>query len=235
MRNQLTRVALAAMLAGGMACSDNPTTPASFSLSAASSSLNLAAGTFTTMVITVDRNSGFAGSINLSAEGLPTGVTAVFVPATLTSGINTSALTLTALGTVTAGNSNITVRGVASGSGDATDQIALTLTSATSGTSLTVNPATVSVAQGGVATSAVALTRTGGFTGDVVLSATGLPTGVTASFAPATLPNGTTTSTVTFTASGSATTGMTTITVHATGTGIAEKTVTVALTVNTSS
>jgi hypothetical protein len=50
--------------------------------------------------------------------------------------------------------------------------------------SLDRNPATLTVNRGASGTSAITITRTGGFTGNVTLSATGLPAGVTASFNP---------------------------------------------------
>jgi kumamolisin len=72
------------------------------------------------------------------------------------------------------------------------------------GFSLAASPGSVGLAQGGTATSTITVTDGGGFSGSVTLSASNLPTGVTASFSP----NPTTsTSTLTLTASGSAATG----------------------------
>ncbi len=82
--------------------------------------------------------------------------------------------------------------------------------SSTPGFTLTANPTSVTVGQGASGTSTITVTPAGGFTGSVTLSATGLPSGVTATFAPAST---TTTSTLTLAASATATTGTVTVTV----------------------
>jgi endo-1,4-beta-xylanase len=69
---------------------------------------------------------------------------------------------------------------------------------------LSASPASLSVTQGGNASSVINISVSGSFTGNVSLSASGLPSGVTASFNPA---NAKGTSTVTFTASSAAATG----------------------------
>ena len=95
---------------------------------------------------------------------------------------------------------------------------------ATSGTpnfSLSATPATVT--QGGTATSAITVTPTGGFTGTVTFTASGLPSGVTASFSG---------DVVTFTASATAATGPATVTITGTS-GTLTHTTTLTLTVNT--
>jgi hypothetical protein len=69
---------------------------------------------------------------------------------------------------------------------------------------LSASPAAVSVTQGSTATSTIAITRTS-FTASVDLSASGLPTGVTAAFSPD--PTTGNSSVVTFTAAAAATTG----------------------------
>jgi hypothetical protein len=81
------------------------------------------------------------------------------------------------------------------------------------GFSLAASPNPVSLAQGGKSTTTVTVISTGGFTGTVGLSASGLPSGVTALFNP----TGTnTTSTLSLTANSSATTGPATIIVTGT-------------------
>jgi endoglucanase len=80
--------------------------------------------------------------------------------------------------------------------------------------SLAATPATISLARGTAATSTIAITRSGGFTGDVALSASGLPAGVTASFSPT--PTAGNSSVLTLTASGTAAPGPATVTVTAT-------------------
>lgn len=76
--------------------------------------------------------------------------------------------------------------------------------------SLSANPSSLTVNQGSSKTSTITVTPSGGFSGSVTLSASGLPSGVTAGFSP----NPTTsTSTLTLTASATATPGTSTVTI----------------------
>jgi endoglucanase len=97
---------------------------------------------------------------------------------------------------------------------------------------LSANPTAASVTQGGTsATSTLTVTRSGGFTGAVTLSASGQPAGVTVTFSPNPVIAGA--STATFTASASAVTGTFPLTVSGTAAGITgSRTTTVTLTVN---
>jgi hypothetical protein len=93
---------------------------------------------------------------------------------------------------------------------------------------LSASPTSVTVTQGGSGTSTITVNPTGGFTGSVTLSASGLPAGVTASFGT----NPTTgSSVVTFTASSTATTGTASVTITGTS-GALSHTTSVSLTVN---
>jgi Abnormal spindle-like microcephaly-assoc'd, ASPM-SPD-2-Hydin len=97
--------------------------------------------------------------------------------------------------------------------------------------SLSANPNTVAITQGGAGgTSTITVNPLNGFTGSVTMSASGLPSGVTAGFAPN--PT-TTTSTLTLTASGTATTGTVTVTIQGVS-GSLTHTTTLQLTVNPS-
>ena len=60
----------------------------------------------------------------------------------------------------------------------------------TPGFSLGATPATLSTAQGASGTSSISVTGSGGFTGTVALSASGLPAGASASFSPASVASG---------------------------------------------
>lgn len=92
---------------------------------------------------------------------------------------------------------------------------------------LTDSPTSLSIAQGSNGTSTITVHDAGGFTGSVTLAASGLPSGVTASFA--TNPT-TSTSVLTLTASSTATTGTSTVTITGTS-GSLTATTTIALTV----
>jgi hypothetical protein len=97
-------------------------------------------------------------------------------------------------------------------------------------------PSTLSIPQGGNGTSTITVTSLAGFNAATTLTATGLPTGVTAAFStnPVTPPaNGSATSTLTLTASGTATTGTVNVTVTGTS-GSLTHNATIALTVTSS-
>jgi subtilase family serine protease len=196
---------------------------ASFTLSAAPSSLTVAQGSNGTSTITVTPANGFTGSVTLAASGLPSGVTAAFAPNPTTT---TSVLTLTASSSAAIGTATVTVTGT-SGSLMATTTISLTVTAPSSFT-LSANPTSLSIVQGSMGTSTITVTDVGGFTGSVTLAASGLPSGVTAAFA--TNPT-TSTSVLTLTASASAAVGgPTTVTITGTS-GSLMATTTIALTV----
>ena len=93
---------------------------------------------------------------------------------------------------------------------------------------LSAAPATVAVTQGGTATTSVSETPSGGFAGSVNLSASGLPSGVSAAFNPASTTGS---STLTFSATSAAATGPATVTITGTS-GTLTHTTTVSLTVN---
>src|SRR5450432_943017 len=101
---------------------------------------------------------------------------------------------------------------------------------ATPNFTLSASPASLAVTRGSSGNSTVTETPSGGFTGSVTLSATGLPAGVTATFG--TNPT-TSTSVVTFTASSTATVGTSTVTITGTS-GTLTHTTSVALTISSS-
>ena len=110
------------------------------------------------------------------------------------------------------------------------------LAGTTSSPSFTISasPTSVSVVQGTSGTSTIATAIAGGFDSAIALSATGQPTGVTASFNPTSIAApGSGTSTLTLTVASTTATGTYPITVTGTGGGITQ-TCTVTLTVTTS-
>jgi hypothetical protein len=192
----------------------------SFTLKPSAAALSIAPGASTTDTITITDVSPFNGSVTLAASGLPAGVTAAFATNPTTS---TSVLTLTASSTATTGAATVTITGT-SGSLTATTTIALTVTTAGS---FTIKPSatTLSIAQGASGTDTITVTDVSPFNGSVTLAASGLPAGVTASFAP---NPATSTSVLTLTASCSAVVATNTITITGTS-GSLSATTTIAL------
>lgn len=85
---------------------------------------------------------------------------------------------------------------------------------------LTTSPSQALLPLGGSVDVEVTLVRSGGATADVALLASGLPSGVSASFTPATLSGPTTTSTLTLSSAAGADEGVTTVTITGTGVGL---------------
>ena len=199
-----------------------------FTLSASPSSLTVTQGTSGNSTVTVTPSGGFTGSVTLSASGLPSGVTASFGTNPTTS---TSVVTFTASSTATTGTSTVTITGI-NGTLTHTTSVSLTVNAtATPNFSLSASPSSLTVKQGTSGNSTITDTASGGFTGSVTLSASGLPSGVTASFG--TNPT-TSTSVVTFTASTTATTGTSTVTITGTS-GTLTHTTTISLTISSAS
>jgi trimeric autotransporter adhesin len=98
------------------------------------------------------------------------------------------------------------------------------------GFTLSASPATLSITQGGRGTSTITLTDLGGFSGNASLSMSGLPSGVTGSFANGSAAG---TQVLTLTASTSAAVTSTPVTITITGTsGTLNASTTIALTIN---
>lgn len=136
-------------------------------------SVTLTAGSYTSAAITL---SGGTASINIPGASLAVGndvLSASYTPDSASSSIYSNATA----------SASVTVN-------------------VPPGFTLSASPASVSVAQNTAATSTVTVTDVGGFTGNVELAASGLPSGVTASFAPGTAAG---TQLLTFSASSTAT------------------------------
>jgi cellulose 1,4-beta-cellobiosidase len=197
-----------------------------FTLAPSVSSLSVTQGSSGTDTITVTDLSGFTGTVSFTESGLPSGVTASFSPASSTT---SSVLTLTASATATLGAVTVTVTGT-SGSNTATTSFTLDVVSGTGSFTLKPSATALSIAQGASGTDTITVTDVSPFTGSVTFAASGLPTGVTASFSPA---SSTTSSVLTLTASSTATAGPATVTITGTS-GTLTATTTIALTVTSS-
>ncbi len=194
-----------------------------YTLTASPGSLSITQGASSASTITVNPLNGFNASVSLSASGLPGGVTASFSPSSTT---GTSTLTLTANITAATGTFTVTITGA---SGNLTNSTTISLTvNAAPNFSLSASPSSLSIGRGTQGTATITITPSNGFNGSVSLSASGLPSRVSASFSA----NPTTsTSTLTFTAGKRASLGTFIVTVTGKS-GALTHTTTISLTVH---
>jgi hypothetical protein len=198
-----------------------------FSLSASPSSVSVTQGSSASTTITVNPSGGFTGSVTLSASGLPSGVTASFGTNPTTS---TSSVTFTASATAATGTSTVTITGT-SGSLTHTTTISLTVNAQVVGDfTISATPASATVTAGGGTSYTATVTGTGGFTGSVGLSVSGLPSGASASFNPTSV-SGSGSSTMSVSTSTSTPAGTYTLTITGTSGSLSHST-TVTLVVN---
>ena len=168
--------------------------------------------------VTLSR-SNYTGSVTLSTSSLPSGVTATITqPGTGTSG--SISLSAASSATLVSGQT-ITITASGSGVSSATATFTLTVTASGSADfSITASPATLTVAWKGSGSSTVTTAATGSFSSAIALSASGLPSGVSVSFTPASIAApGNGASTMKITVSAGATPGTHTITITGTGGG----------------
>jgi kumamolisin len=182
-----------------------------FTISTSPGSVSVVQGGNGTSTITTAVSGGFNSAIALSASGQPAGVTVSFSPTSIAApGSGSSTMTIAVASTTAIGTYTITVAGTG-GSTTQTATVSLTVTAVVSGNfTLSASPTSLTITRSSHGTTTITIDPSNGFAGGVTLSATGLGTGVTASFSP----NPTTgTSTLTLTASSSATTGTRTVTI----------------------
>jgi len=190
-------------------------TGGSFGLAATVLSKTVTAGGNTTFPISINRTGGFSGVVDLSISGLPSGMTASFSDDPTTG--NSSTLTINVANNVAAGDYPITVRGR---SGNLQDELRLTVkvsnptVPATFG--LAAKPANLAIRQGATGSSTIEVIKSGGFSANVALTASNLPSGVTAKFTPASTSSQ---SKLTLTVAKSATPGNYELTINGVGGG----------------
>src|SRR5207302_653973 len=100
-----------------------------FSVSATPSNTTVSPGNSSSYTVSTTVQNGFAGNINLSVSGVPSGATAVFSPASV-SGTGSSTLTVATTTSTAAGSSTLTITGT---SGSLTHTATVTLAVTTSG------------------------------------------------------------------------------------------------------
>lgn len=197
------RFLLMVAVAGGLACSGEgastvpPGAPASVSLvRTGASSAAAGRGEAATYAFSVTRSGGYSGTVQLTAENLPAGVTATFSPASLGSSQTTAALSLVVDNIALPGAYPVTIR--ATGTGIVARTLGVELVIPPPSLSLTASLGHVVIVPGKDTTLALTLVRGGGYTGTVFLTLPpDLDLRVVADVDPEILPPGVTTSILT--------------------------------------
>jgi hypothetical protein len=184
---------------------------------------SLLPGKSANFTVAVTGTGGFTGSVALTAT-LPSGVTLTFSPATVKAGASATA-TLTVSGSAAAQTGSIAIHATGTGTSSTVTATASFNLTIQQGPTLSLSAATgsVNLARGGTATLAVTVTTGGSFAGLTTFSAAGMPSGVTATFSPASFTgsgSGTHTATLTLKAATSASLTTTPMTMTVSGDGL---------------
>jgi VCBS repeat-containing protein len=200
-----------------------------FSLSASPPQQSVSPGGSTTYTITVSLVAGTAQNVALTVSGASDGVTASLNPMSGTASFS-STLSITTTASAAPGQYVLTITGTA---GVLTHATTVTLAVAQSPDfTVDVSPPSQAVLQGQAASFSVSVTGLNGFSSQVSLTVTGVPSGVTSTF---TVPSSTPdySSTLTLSIAGNAPTGSFTLTITGSGGGLT-RVANVILTVNPS-
>ena len=194
--------------------------PSGFTLASTTGAITVVQGASATAGITVSVAGGFSSRISLSASGQPSGMTLTLSPAGFAApGSGSGTLKVSALAQTVPGAYAITIS-AAGGGATATLPLSVTVVPPPS-FSLSESLSSATITQGGSAAESLVVSASNGFNSPVALSASGLPSGVTASFSPASL-SGSGVSVLTLHATSGAASGSRTITITATGGGLSK-------------
>ena len=163
---------------------DGSTPTPSITLSASATQVTVAIGTSSQTTITSAATS-INAAVTLTVAGVPAGVTATFASSSIASpGSGSLILTIAAAASAKAGTYPLTV--TATGGGKTTT-LAISAVIASPTFTLAASASSASILAGNSTQFSVSTTPQNGFNSTVALSVTGMPTGVTAAFSPATL------------------------------------------------
>ena len=200
-----------------------------YAVTASPASQSVVQGAGTSYTATVTPSGGFTGTVTFSASGLPAGAAATFNP-TSVAGSGSSTMNVTTSSTTPTGSYALTITGT-SGALSHTASVTLVVTApVTPDFSLSASPASQSVTQGAGTSYTATVTPSGGFTGTVTFSASGLPAGAAATFNPTSVA-GSGSSTMSVTTSSTTPTGSYPLTITGTS-GTLTHTASVTLVVN---
>jgi hypothetical protein len=194
------------------------TTGVDFAMSESASSGTAKAGGTATFTVSVTESGSGKSSVALTAKSV-SGVAVSISPASIAAG-TAATVTLSVGATVAAGAQTVTVTGT-DATGTQSVSYALTV-SAPPTMTLTAGSTAVTMTQGTSAPVSFTVGTGGSFTGNVSLSLSGLPTGVTATWSanPLSVASGSATTTLTLAASASTAVGSSTLTVTGSGDGV---------------
>jgi subtilase family serine protease len=193
------------------------TPPASFSIAASTTLLTATVNTTQSVSVKSTITGRWNSAVALTVSGMPSGMSAVFSPATI-AGSGVSTLRITAGSNVVPGKYSLSIAGTSAG-----QVVSVALSVNVPGFWLSGNLSTLSMKRGTVATVSLTTAAFGGLNSSITFSATGLPSGVTVGFSPASVAApGSGSVVATVTASTSALVGTTSITLTATAAGISK-------------
>jgi hypothetical protein len=192
-----------------------------FSIADSPGSAAVTAGNSVNTTVAVSPVNSFSDAVNLSASGLPAGTSASFNPGTINGGSGSSILTVATSASTPASTYTITITGTdASGSPTHATSFVLTVNAlAQPDFGMSASPSSLRVVRGNSGSSVITVSGSNGFADAVNLSASGLPSGATASFNPASISGGSGSSTLTIATS--TTTPIGTYAITVTGTAAA--------------
>src|SRR5437588_2704320 len=158
-----------------------------FSVSASPASQTVVQGNPASYTVTVTPSGGFSSPVSLSLSALPAGASASFNPNPINNGSGNSTLTITTSASTTAGSYPLTITGTGGGLTHSTT-VTLVVNSASSPNfSISASPSSQTVTPGNPVSYTTTVTQSGGFTGTVSLSVSGLPSNASATFSPASI------------------------------------------------
>jgi hypothetical protein len=154
--------------------------PATFSLSASPTSLTVTpAGAATATMITMTPGTGWISSVTVTHSASPAGVTMQFSALSFQKTGGKISVAVQASANAIAGSYPITI----TGTGESGTSVSVVLTVVVPGFTISTSPS-ASLARASTVSVPIESAAAGGFSGLLSLTATGLPAGVTASFAP---------------------------------------------------
>ena len=190
-----------------------------FSLAASPGSQTVTQGSGTSYTVTVTSLNSFSGSVNLSASGVPAGATTSFNPNPVSvpaSGSASSTLTVATSTSTPAGTYTLTITGTSGSLSHSTTVTLVVSSTATGDFSVSASPTTRNVTHGSSTSYTVTVSSSGGFTGDVTLSVTGLPSNSVSGFSANPVTGGSGSSTLAISTSSTTPTGSYALTITGT-------------------